>query len=235
MSLADRMPPSAAEYEAYKSRFSNWGRWGADDELGTLNFITPGVRRAAAELVREGRTVSLARPLATEEVLRAPRNSQPVVHALQVDGMGSSDSIAIASVHGFADTHIDALCHIFTGDGRMWNGRPASDVRPDGAGSNGIDRWADGIVTRGVLYDVPRHREVPYVTLDEPVHGWELADIAAAHGVTPAQGDAVLVRAGAEAFWGANPDFAEPWSAPGPHASVLEFLYETEAYAGRLG
>src|SRR5262249_15490749 len=52
MGLAERTAPTAEEYAGYRKRFSNWGRWGADDELGTLNFITPAARRSAAALVR---------------------------------------------------------------------------------------------------------------------------------------------------------------------------------------
>ena len=98
----------------------------------------------------------------------------PVVDALQVPAIswcgterfhgaycfdlgngGCGDTIGV-SYHGFANTHVDALCHIFTEDGRLYGGRPASDVTPEGARSNAIDRWRDGIVTRGVLYDVVR-------------------------------------------------------------------------------
>ena len=76
---------------------------------------------------------------------------------------------------------------------------------------------------------MPRHRGVDHVTLELPVHGWELQDIAAAQGVAAQPGDAVLVRMGATAFWAANPDFAQPWAGPGLHGSALEFLYETNA------
>jgi len=228
MSLRDRTPPTVEEYGAYKERFSNWGRWGAADQLGTLNFITDDVRRAAATLVREGRPVSLARPLATAAVLSGHRNPTPADHRMNIGGMGCGDYVGV-SYHGFANTHIDALCHIFTEDGRLYNGRPKADVTEAGAKTNSIDAWRDGIVTRGVLYDVVRHRGVDYVALDAPVHGWELADIARAEGITPGAGDAVLVRAGSAAFWAANPDHEPVWAGPGVHASALEFLYEHDA------
>jgi len=228
MSLADRTPPTPAEYERYMERFNNWGRWGENDERGTLNFITPGAVAAAARLVREGLSVSLSRPLATRAVMPEARNMKPVRRELSIDRMGCSDSFEI-DYHGFANTHIDALCHIFTGDGRMFGGHASSAVQPGGARRNAVDAWRDGIVTRGVLYDVPRFRGVPHVPLEEPVHGWELLDIARAEGITPATGDAVVIRAGAEAFWSANPHFERPWEAPGIHASVLEFLWETDA------
>jgi len=228
MSLADRTVPPPDEFNAYKERFSNWGRWGDDDQLGTLNHITADTRRYAAGLVSDGRTVSCARPLATEKIMSGERNANPAEHRMSVGPMGSSDYIGV-SYHGFANTHIDALCHIFADEGKLYNGRPASDVTEAGAVSNSVDHWHHGIVTRGVLYDVPRHRGVDFVALDEPVHGWELTDIGAAEGVEPRPGDAVLVRCGSTEFWAANPDFTPVWQAPGLHATVLEFLYETDA------
>lgn len=228
MSLANRTPPTVEEYNAYRERFSNWGRWGADDQFGTLNHITPEVRQAASALVREGLTVSCARPLATAAVQSGPRNTLPADHKMNVGDGGCSDYIGV-SYHGFINTHIDALCHIYSGDKQLYNERPASDVTQEGAKNNSVDHWRQGIVTRGVLYDVPRHRNVEHVTMDAPVHSWELQDIAAAERVTPQAGDAVLVRMGATAFWAANPQFDQPWAAPGLHASALEFLYETSA------
>ena len=136
MSLADRTIPTPEEFDAYKERFSNWGRWGEDDQLGTLNHISEDVRQQAAGLVQTGRSVSCARPLATEQVLSGRRNESPADHRMNIGGMGSSDYIGV-SYHGFANTHIDALCHIFTADGRLYNGRPKSDVTEDGAGMTG--------------------------------------------------------------------------------------------------
>ena len=89
-----------------------------------------------------------------------------------------------------------------------------------------IDFWRDGIVTRGVLYDVPRFRGAEYVEPGAPVHGWELADVAAAQGVEPRPGDAVLVRSGFGRYLeltGERPGFGSP---AGVHASCVEFLHE---------
>jgi kynurenine formamidase len=130
------------------------------------------------------------------------------------------------------NTHIDALCHIFTGEGgQIFNGRPASLVTDEGAKSNSVDFWRDGIVTRGVLYDIPRMRGTAHVTLDRPVQGWDLEDFAKEHGIEPRAGDAVLVRSGHDPFWAANPDFlfAFPPNTPGVGASVLEFLHAHDA------
>lgn len=228
MSLTNRVAPTPDDYRDYVRRFNNWGRWGADDQLGTLNHITPKHRVAAAGLVRDGTAISCANPLATATVLAGSRNARPADHHVESGEYGCSDYVGV-SYHGFANTHIDALCHIFTSDGRLYGGHPSSDVTPAGALHDSIDWWRDGIVTRGVLFDVPRSRGVPYVTADAPVHGWELEDIAAEQGVTPQPGDAVLVRMGRTEFWAANPTFEPPWSAPGLHASALEFLYEHDA------
>ncbi|MBI5288180.1 MAG: cyclase family protein [Chloroflexi bacterium] len=223
-----RTVPTPAEYQAYKDRFNNWGRWDAHDRYGTLNHITPEVRRHAAALVNAGRSISLANPLATAAVLPGARNTQPAEHRMNIGSGGCGDYIGV-SYHGFVNTHIDALCHIFTEDGRLYGGRPSSDVTIDGARANAIDAWREGIVTRGVLYDVARHRGVYYVTAQEPVHWWELEHIAKAQGVEPQAGDAVLVRMGAPAFWAANPEFGPAWQAPGLHASALEFLFGHDA------
>lgn len=228
MSLADRTPPTIEEFATYPDRFSNWGHWGDDDRLGTLNLITPEVRAHAAGLVRDGRTVSLALPLNG-----APRsNLPPGFHqTMRVSEWSSGDQLDI-NFHGWSITHLDALCHIFSGPGgQLYNGRPASDVTAEGARSGDVAAYAGGIVTRAVLYDVPRFRGTPHVTLETPVHGWELADIAAAEGVRPAAGDAVVIRSGAPAFYRATPDFGagDIDRMPGVHASALEFLHETDA------
>jgi kynurenine formamidase len=225
---ASRPAPTPQEYRAYRERFSNWGRWGPDDELGTLNHITDDVRRNAAALVREGRAVSLANPLATVQALPGHRNNTPAVHRMDIGETGCSDYLGV-SYHGFANTHIDGLCHIFTEDGRMFGGRPKSAVSSEGATANAIDNVRSGIVTRGVLYDVPRFRGVDHVSLSQPVHADELAAIAERQGIEPRAGDATLVHMGATAFWAAHPDFQPVWAAPGLHASAMEFLFEHNA------
>jgi len=230
--MKTRTSTTTAEYEEYRTRLNNWGRWGADDQLGTLNHITPQGRAAAAALVRDGRSVSCANPLATRAVLPDERrNGRPADHRMNVGPGSSSDYIGV-SYHGFVNTHIDALCHIFTGPGgQLYNGRPSDLVTEDGARSNSVDFWRDGIVTRGVLYDIPRFRGHEHVREGEPVEGWDLEDCAKHVGVTPQAGDAVLVRSGYTPFWAANPTFelAFPPNTPGVGVSALEYLYDTNA------
>jgi len=227
MGLADRTPPTAEEYADYRKRFSNWGRWGSDDELGTLNFITPDVRRASAQLVREGRSISLARPLDTN---LGPANPYPAHHFVPVDGSGGMADYFGMFIHGFTQTHIDALCHLADDSGEVFfNGKPFGAARIPRDLTGTIDFWRDGVVTRGVLYDIPRLRGVDYVAPGAPVHGWELEDAAAAQGVEPRSGDAVLIRSGFGPYYAATGETQAFGSVAGVHASCVEFLYEHDA------
>jgi kynurenine formamidase len=227
MGIADRTPPTVEEYEAYRERFCNWGRWGEEDQLGTLNHITEETRLEAVGLVREGRTVSCGRPLA---VTPGPRNPKPAQFFMEIDPRGIAQDYIGVACHGFVDTHIDALCHVYSIDGQLYNGRSSSEVTSLGARTCSIEHWRDGITTRGVLYDIPRLRGVDYVTLDDPVQGWELEDAAKEQGVQSRTGDAVLVCCGREEYFAANSDAPNHMgSKPGLHPSVLEFLYEHNA------
>ena len=193
---------SDAELRALFARVSNWGRWGAADERGALNHIGPAEIVAAAALVREGRTVSLSRNFPTQP---GPENPWPAQHHMViagddccvpgVDGLEvSTDFIGIA-FHGMASSHIDALCHVFA-QGRMYNGRPATEVKSTGARFNTIMCARDGIVGRGVLLDVPRAQGVAYVEADHMVTVAELEAAERALGVTVGKGDLLMVRLG---------------------------------------
>jgi kynurenine formamidase len=227
MGLADRTAPTAEEYATYRKRFSNWGRWGADDELGTLNFITPAVRRGAAALVRECHALSLSRPVDTHA---GPANPYPAHHFVAVGESGGMLDYVGLFIHGITNTHIDALCHLPTAEGdAYYNGAAMGPGNLPARRKGTIEHWRHGVVTRGVLYDVPRLRGTEYVAPGRPVHGWELADAADAQGIEPEPGDAVLIRCGADAYFaatGPTPAFGFP---AGVHASAVEFLYETQA------
>jgi kynurenine formamidase len=223
--MSERPLPSRDEVLGHIRQRRNWGRWGADDQVGAVNLITPAKRRAAAALVRTGRAVSLSREFPTTP---HPGNPQPSQHWMKIVPRGAGGFAADfygTFYHGWASTHIDALCHTWDEQG-MWNGRdPAREITFDGARFGGIQHWKDGIVTRGVLLDVPRHRGEPYVRQDRPVHGWELEAIAKADGVRLEPGDAVCVYSGREAWQAAHPDQPYgPEPRPGLHASCLSFL-----------
>jgi kynurenine formamidase len=112
----------------------------------------------------------------------------------------------------------------------MWNGRnPDQVITFDGATWGSVEHWKEGIITRGVLLDVPRHRGQPFVTQDNPIHGWELEDIAKEEGITLEPGDALVVYGGRDKWnevnpiWGGNPN-----ERPGLHASCLEFIRQSD-------
>jgi hypothetical protein len=211
---------------------NNWGRWGKDDQKGVMNLITPAKRVAATRLVHSGRSVSLSRPFPTTPGVN---NALPAQHYMKIVPRGkggfAGDYYGIF-YHGVASTHIDALCHTWD-EQAMWNGRdPKKEITFEGATFGSIDHWSDGIITRAVMLDVPRHRGVPCVTEDTPVHGWELDDILAKRKLTLEPGDAVCVYSGREAWQAQDPE--KPYSKvfqpgatltrPGLHVSCLPFL-----------
>ena len=206
--------PSESEVMSYFETCCNWDRWGEDDSVGTVNLITEEKRREAAATVRTGRAVSLAFPLNT---VGGPGNWNPAQHFMRIGAEFCADYIGLL-FHGYATTHIDALCHVFW-QGKMWNGRPTTDVTPIGARSGAVDAWSSGITTRGVLIDIPRFRGVPFVNVDEPVRGWEIEAAAKKQNVELRSGDAVMVHSGRAAYLAANPS-AAPGTPPSPGLHV---------------
>ena len=220
-----RDPLSSAEVLAFHDTLSNWGRWGDDDQLGALNLITPEVTAAAAATVRSGRTVSCARTLNT---LAAPDNPSPVAHHMigtATEGYGA-DYVALAP-HGFATSHIDALCHIFH-EGRIFNGYPAETVTAHGATRLGIHHLQSGIVTRGVLLDVPALRGTDALEPGEPIFPDDLEAAEERAGLQVGPGDALLVRTGR---WRWRDEHG-PWDlgrqAAGLDASCLPWLRQRD-------
>jgi kynurenine formamidase len=220
-----RPVPSESEVMSYFESCSNWGRWGEDDSAGTINLITPDKRREAAATVRTGRAVSLAYPLNT---VGGPGNWSPAQHFMRSGEDWCGDYIGLF-FHGYATTHIDALCHIFW-QGKMWNGKPTTDVTPIGARSGAVDAWSSGINTRGVLIDIPRFRGTPFVTNETPVRGWEIEAAAEKQSVELRSGDAVIVYSGRNAYFAANRE-AAPGVPPSPglHVDCIPVLKSHDA------
>ena len=191
---------SLAEFEAIFESVKNWGRWGDDDVRGTLNFITREHVRRAAALVRTGRSISMAIPINT---VAGPDNPNPAIHHMTQmhDWDIGSGKLRFAmdflgmDFHGECHTHIDALCHIAY-DGLLYGGRPASSVQSRGAQTLTMDDYADGIVSRGVLLDIPRLRGVPYLEPGEAVTRAELEEAERAQGVRLDEGDILVFRTG---------------------------------------
>ena len=216
---------STDEVRGLHDRLSNWGRWGPDDQVGALNFVTAEVTAAAAAAVRVGRTVSCARPLPTRP---APDNPTPVVHHMigtATEGYGA-DYFALAP-HGYAVSHLDALCHIFH-EGKLYNGYGTETVTARGATELGIHHLRSGIVTRGVLVDVPAVRNVEMLEPGEPIYPEDLEAAERTTGVTVQTGDALLVRTGRWRWRQLHGATAPGDGLAGLDASCLAWLHERE-------
>ena len=186
---------TAEEVQESLASVSIWGRWGEDDELGTLNLITPAKRRSAAALVQEGITVSLA---ATAQTERTIDNPCPLEWEMaNANRGGATDRISYRCIHGPGTTHIDGFAHRFF-DGKMWNGYPIADLvtMEGGAQKNAVLTMKDGIVTRGVLYDIPRLKGVPYLEPGTRIYVEDLEAWEAETGLRVSSGDAVVIRTG---------------------------------------
>jgi kynurenine formamidase len=210
---------------------SNWGRWGADDKLGTLNLITPEVTKAAASLVRHGRTVSLARTISPKY---APDNTNPPLHFMIVSGEsapaqghGASADWYGMACHGHSMTHLDSLCHLFW-NGKMYNGRPASRVgQATGAMDGSIEDAGGGVMTRGVLLDLPCALGVPYLEPGHHITPDELESAEVMAGVQVRSGDAVLIRTGRDVDRAQRgPHLPDEHGCAGLSASCLPWIRE---------
>jgi kynurenine formamidase len=184
---------------------SNWGRWGSDDQLGTVNFITPTQRKRAAALVREGVSVSCSRPITTE--ISADTTVQPM--RFMVDSGEGRDTDSLERIlqrrgaaefigmvfHGYTITHIDTPAHYFW-NGRMYNGRSCNMVTSrEGAQAEAVDLLRDGVVSRGVLLDVAALKG-RWLEAGEGVMPEDLEAAERAQNIRVEPGDVLLVRTG---------------------------------------
>ncbi len=204
--------PSEDEVLGYFDSLSNWGRWGDEDELGTLNLVSAAKRIAAAELVRTGITVSCSWDIGGDPPADQPFGGPQ--RFMIATGQGINDAHRIAPwgregdrasgalehiglvYHGHTVTHVDGLSHIFW-DGRMYNGRPAEHVTSAfGATHHAITALRNGVITRGVLLDVARTRGVDWLEPGEPVFPEDLEACEQQHGALVEEGDVIMLRTG---------------------------------------
>jgi kynurenine formamidase len=227
-----REVPSEETVTGWLESLRNWGKWGAEDELGTLNYITAEKRRAAAGLVREGEAVSCASRIIYDieaDTLQPVRQFMlSSGDAANPDGMGASSDLFQIAPHGYTITHMDALAHIFW-RGEMYNGRKASQVTTRaGASAMSIEAAGQGVVTRGVLLDIPKLMDKPWLEPGEAVFPEDLEAAERAAGVRVESGDALLVRTGnlkRRATVGPGP-ISQGY--PGLQAACLPWLHERQ-------
>ena len=223
--------------EDYIARYSRWGQWGPDDQLGAMNLVGPEQVRAAAALVRAGQVISLTMPYDQRGPQRAGgRRSNPQLITLATGtdalagaqdqlggGMGFSDDLIVMATQ--CGTQWDALAHIFH-HGRMWNGYSAAEHTSAGAARNGIQHWSDRLVMRAVLVDLPVLRGIPNLDDGYPITAGDIEEALAATGASAQPGDALLVRTGQMAArrggWG---DYAGG-DAPGLSLYTVPWLFE---------
>jgi kynurenine formamidase len=198
--LTPPAPVSLAEFDRMYESVKNWGRWGPDDDRGTLNYIKPEMVAAAAALVRSGRSVSMAIPI---NKTAGPDNPNPAVHLmslmhdLPVSKSGLSFGMCFLGMasHGDCHTHVDALNHVGY-KGLLYNGKPASTLTSRGSEWGSIAAYSTGIVGRGVLLDAAHHRKVDWLEPGEAVNRAELEAIEKAQGVRVGEGDILVFRTG---------------------------------------
>jgi kynurenine formamidase len=224
LAAQDKHPMTQADVDKWMKELSNWGRWGKDDQTGALHLITPAKRKAAAALVTEGVSVSLAR---LTEMDKAVDNGSPFRLEMNWTGTNTPGQFSLDTYHvlyhGYAHTHMDALCHMFC-QGMMFNGYSQKEVTDKGASQLAIQNDRNGIFTRGILFDIPRLKGVPYLEPKTPIYPEDLEAWEKEAGVRVEPGDVVFIRTGR---W-ARRDAKGPWNvateSAGLHASCAKWL-----------
>lgn len=222
-------PMARADFDALFKQVDNAGRWGADDERGTLNLITPAVRRAASAEVRTGATVSLAREMVHGQPEGGFGPISVEVLLVSDSALGPSDGTSLWAgerttlfYHGWGYTHIDALSHMPAYRGRGYNNAPVTHAPPVGQSRNSIATMRDGVIGRGVLVDLPALRGVDYVAPGGAITARDLEAWEKQSGVRIGAGDIVLVRSGR---WSAQALAAKVERSAGIHPTTAAWLH----------
>lgn len=229
-----------SDIEVMAKRISNWGRWGVDDELGTLNFIGSDELKAAAALVRKGKAISLGLEFNDDGPQKTGWGGRfNPIHTMLATGTdavaGSQDHMKIRYADDMVTmplqcgTQWDALGHVFYGD-KMWNGYDATLVSSTGAKKNGIEKTRSKMIGRGVLLDVARFKGGDYLEDGYGISNDDLDACARAQGVEVRKGDFVIVRTGqmeqrlATGDWGTYAG----GDAPGLRFETAEWMHRKE-------
>ena len=240
-SMPDADDGGEARLREAAERYCNWGKWGEDDQVGTLNYITAEMVVEASRLVRRGKVISLLVALDTELQLGSPGVEAADLHtdgevadalvelgheALTVE----DDDVLFLATQGA--TQWDALAHIFY-DSRMWNGYDCRLVSSMGAERNDIAQYRDRIVGRAVLLDIPRHLGIDWCEPGHAIGPETLEAVIADQGVAVGRGDILLLRFGhnaqcrAAGSWGSYAG----GDAPGLGFDTLGWIQDREISA----
>jgi hypothetical protein len=242
------LPPNPSTQEpAHRTTFeevvkletslSNWNRWGAADERGTLNLVTPEKTKQAARLVRDGVSVSLQHFASLEKAIDDFQFSDTKHAMWNPSGQPWNNGRARAAIdtisfgtHDGTLSHMDALCHYsLERDGKVvvYNGHLA-DYSDEGCKSNSIDRMGPGFATRAVLVDMPLLRHVPYLEPRTPIYPSDLEEWEKFANVKIGSGDAVFIRTGRWALRAAKGPWNSAREAAGLHVSVMPWLKQRD-------
>lgn len=224
------------EFRNIGQRLRNWGRWGDDDERGTVNLITPDRLVAAARLVRAGEIFDLGIPFDANGPQPGGGRINPVrlMSETGVDQMfpGAfkyADDYVFMPLQGASQW--DSLAHVFY-DGHLYNGYPATEVSPHGARRDSIDKMAKGIAGRGVLLDIARLHGVDWLELGQVITPDDLERAEQAQGVEVGAGDILLFRTGwRRKFLTENDPVAFMAGEPGLGMACAEWLHSRDVAA----
>lgn len=232
------MPDPMDKVRALAKRVSNWGRWGQDDERGTLNLVTPEVLLRAAGCVRQGRLFSLGLALGADGpqtgTVVGRFNPQHYMTAIGAPfgtpgGFHYSDDVIVMPLQ--CATQWDSLAHVHY-DGLLYNGASAGEaLSPAGAARNGIEKLGDGVATRGVLLDLARARGLDRLPPGSVVMPAELDAALARQRVSLEPGDALLLRTGHLGVFRAGDRETYLWQGPGLGIDCVEWLRERDVAA----
>lgn len=218
--------PEDTQFNELMEALSNSSRWGAMDELGTVNFIGSEAVIAALALPKKGKTVSLSRALDT---VKTAENRNPFQHRFSKGDtwkgdVFNSDYFGV-DYHGAIHSHLDGLTHITHNDS-LYNGIPASTVTPNGATRLGVDTYKDGIVGRAVLVDLPLLFGKDYLPSGTPISSADLRAFEKKFQLRIQKGDLLLIRTGR---WEELKQKG-PWQpferATGLHFTTMQLLYD---------
>jgi kynurenine formamidase len=226
MTEVEAFPRSGANHETVNRWFqnnSNWGRWGKQDRLGALNLIDAEKRTRAAALVRRGISISLSRDTIKEKVGVSEPFTHVMVESGETPGAESAGDLFSVQYHGYTQTHLDALCHIFHGE-QMFNGVSKKTVTNQGAAEMSVLDMKPGIFTRGILMDLPRTMRKPYLKAGDAIYPEHLDQWIREAGLQVERGDALIIRTGRWAREQQEGRWDIEAGSAGLHASCLPWL-----------
>ena len=191
----------ASGFRQWAARASNWGRWGSDDSLGTMNLLQQEQTVEAAKLVLSGKVIPLAIGLNAAGPQPANSKRQNLIHIMKRTGASEPELGGfhymddIVMIHTHASTQIDALSHVAY-DGKLYNGYAVETVTDSGAARLGIENLARGIHGRGVLLDLPRYLNQKRLDSGHVISSEEIMNCLTSQGITLRPGDIFLIRTG---------------------------------------